>query len=125
MPKYKYCDERGNFKSGVRIALWEKFYSYGRKQTKKQTKNKTKAQQKMVSNFQEAAGVIRVPIQNKERKMSQSCTPRPSELNDSAIHVSKELSGFVYTLLTGSKDSSERECCQRVEQLIKSSSQDF
>ena len=37
----------------------------------------------------------------------------------------KELSGFVYTLLTGSKDSSEKECCQRVEQLIKSSSQDF
>ena len=48
MPKYKYCDERGKFKSGVRIALWEKFYSYGReknKQTNKQTKNKTKAQQ--------------------------------------------------------------------------------
>ena len=57
--------------------------------------------------------------------MSSPCTPRPSELNDSAIHVSKELSGFVYTLLTGSIDSSERECCQRVEQLIKSSSQDF
>ena len=47
MPKYKYCDERGKFKSGVRIALWEKFYSYGRKkQRNKETKNKTKAQQK-------------------------------------------------------------------------------
>ena len=53
MPKYNYCAERGKFKSSVRIALFEKFLSYGRKkqkqkanrQTNKQTKQ-TKAQQK-------------------------------------------------------------------------------
>ena len=88
------------------------------KQKNKQ-KNKTKAQKKTISNFQKAAANNRVLIRNKERKMSWSCTPRPSELNDSVIHVPKELSGFVYTLLTGSIDSSERERCQRVEQLIK------
>ena len=38
MPKYKYCDERGKFKSGVRIALWEKIYSYGKQTNKKQIK---------------------------------------------------------------------------------------
>ena len=122
MPKYKYCDERGKFKSGVRIALWEKLYSYGRK--KKNNKQTNKKQNKgpatKVSNFQEAAGDIRVPVRNKERNFSQPCTPRPSELNDSAIHVPKKLSGFVYTLLTG-----RVKIRQRVDQLIKSSSQDF
>ena len=46
------------------------------------------------------------PLERKE--ISWPCTPRPSELNDSAIHVPKELSGFVFTLLTGSTDSSKR-----------------
>ena len=66
MPKYKYCDERGKFKSGVRIALWEKNLFVW--QTNKQETNKSPANK--VSNFQEAAGDIRVPIRNKERKMS-------------------------------------------------------
>ena len=88
------------------------------RQKKKQTNKQNKGPTKKISNFQKAAGNIRVLIRNKERKMSWSCTPRPSELNDGVIHVPKELSGFVYTLLTGSIDSSERECCQRVEPLI-------
>ena len=97
-----------------------------KKQTNKQiNKKQNKGPTKTISNFQEAAGNNRVLIRNKERKMSWSCTPRPSGLNDSVIHVPKELSGFVCTLLTGSIDSSEREYCQRVEHLIKSSSQDF
>ena len=60
------------FKSVVRIALWDKFYPYGRekKQTNKQTKKQNKGLAKKVSNFQEAAGDIRVPVRNKERKMS-------------------------------------------------------
>ena len=70
MPKYKYCDERGNFKSDVRIALWEKFYSYGRKKNKQTNKKQNKGPATKVSNFQEAAGDIRVPVRNKERKMS-------------------------------------------------------
>ena len=41
------------------------------KQTNKQTNNKqNKGPANKVSNFQEAAGDIRVPIRNKERKMS-------------------------------------------------------
>ena len=70
MPKYKYCDERGKFKSGVRIALWEKIYSYGRKTNKQTNKKQNKGPANKVSNFQEAVGDIRVPIRNKERKMS-------------------------------------------------------
>ena len=66
MPKYKYCDERGKF---VRISLWEKFYPYGREKTNKQTnKKQNKGPAKKVSNFHEAAGDIRVPVRNKERK---------------------------------------------------------
>ena len=95
------------------------------KQINKQKTKQNKGPTKRISNFQKAAGNIGVLIRNKERKMSWSCTLRPSELNDSVIHVPEELSGFVYTLLTGSIDSSETECCQRVEQLIKSFSQDF
>ena len=71
MPKYKYCDERGKFKSGFQIALWEKFYSYGRKKKKKQTnKKQNKGPATKVSNFQEAAGDIGVPFRNKERNFS-------------------------------------------------------
>ena len=91
------------------------------KQTNKQNKGPTKK----ISTFQKAAVNIRVLIRNKEREMSRSCTPRISELNDGVIHVPKELSGFVYTVLTGNIDSSDRECCQRVEQLTKSFSQDL
>ena len=69
-PKYKYCDERGKFKSGVRIAFWEKIYSYGRKTNKQTNKKQNKGPAKKVLNFKEAAGDIRVPIQEKERKMS-------------------------------------------------------
>ena len=32
---------------------------------------------------------------------------------------------FLYTLLTGNNDSSEGECCQRVQRLIKSFAQDL
>ena len=67
MPKYKYCDERGKFKSGVRIALWEKNYSYGRK-TNNQNKKQNKGPAKKVLNFKEAAGDIRVPIQKKRKE---------------------------------------------------------
>ena len=57
------------FKSVVRIALWDKFYPYGREKTNKQTnKKQNKGPAKKVSNFQEAAGDIRVPVRNKERK---------------------------------------------------------
>ena len=59
------------FKSVVRIALWDKFYPYGRGKKKQTNKQKTKQRpSKKVSNFQEAAGDIRVPVRNKERKMS-------------------------------------------------------
>ena len=40
------------------------------KQTNKQTKKQNKGPANKVSNFQDAAGDIRVPIRNKERKMS-------------------------------------------------------
>ena len=65
MPKYKYCDERGKFKSGVRIALWEKFYSYGRK-TNKQTKNKTKAQQQRSQIFRKLRVTSAFPFETKK-----------------------------------------------------------
>ena len=61
------------FKSVVRIALWDKFYPYGREKSLE---------------FSGSAGDIRVPVRNKERKMSSPCTPRPSELNDSAACMS-------------------------------------
>ena len=76
-----------------------------------------------ISNIQKAAADIRDAIRNEESKMSWP--PRPSELNDSAIEVPEELSAFLYTLLTGNKDSSEGECCQRVQRLMKSFAQDL
>ena len=54
-----------------------------------------------------------------------SWPPRPSEFNDNAIEVPEELRAFLYTLLTSSKDSSEGECCQRVQPLMKSFAQDL
>ena len=65
-----------------------------------------------ISNFHIAAADIHDAIRNEESKMSWP--PRPSELSDSAIEVPEELTAFLYALLTGSKDSSEGECCQRV-----------
>ena len=53
------------------------------RQKKKTTNKQNKGPTKKISNFQKAAGNNRVLIRNKERKMSWSCTPRPSELNDS------------------------------------------
>ena len=76
-----------------------------------------------ISNIQKAAADIRDAIGNEENKMSWP--PRPSELNDSAIGVLEELSVFLYTLLTGNNDSSEGECCQRVQRLIKSFAEDL
>ena len=76
-----------------------------------------------ISNIQKAAADIRDTIGNEENKMSWP--PRPSELNDSAIEVLEELSVFLYTLLTGNNDSSEGECCQRVQRLIKSFAEDL
>ena len=76
-----------------------------------------------ISNIQKAAADIRDAIGNEENKMSWP--PRPSELNASAIEVLEELSVFLYTLLTGNNDSSEGECCQRVQRLIKSFAQDL
>ena len=76
-----------------------------------------------ISNIQKAAADIRDAIRNEESKMSWP--PRPLELNDSAIEVPEELSAFLYTLLSGSKDSSEGECCQRVQQSMKSFAQDL
>ena len=76
-----------------------------------------------ISNIQKAAADIRDAIRNEESKMSWP--PRPSELNDSAIEVLEELSAFLHTLLTSSKDSSEGECCQRVQWLMKSFTQDL
>ena len=76
-----------------------------------------------ISNIQKAAADIHDAIRNEESKMSWP--PRPSELNDSAIEVPEELSAFLFTLLTGNKDSSERECCQRVQRLIKSFAEDL
>ena len=49
----------------------------------------------------------------------------PSELNDSAIDIPEELSAFLCTLLTGNRDSTEGECCHRVQRLMKSFSQDL
>ena len=68
MPKYKYCDERGKFKSGFQIALWEKFYSYGRKKkkTNKQTKNKTKAQQQRSRIFRKLWVTSAFPFETKK-----------------------------------------------------------
>ena len=54
-----------------------------------------------------------------------SLPPRPSELNDSAIDIPEELSAFLCTLLTGNRDLTEGECCQRVQRLMKSFSQDL
>ena len=76
-----------------------------------------------ISNIQKAAADMRNAIGNEENKMSWP--PRPSELNDSAIEVLEELSVFLYTLLTGNNDSSEGECCQRVQRLIKSFAEDL
>ncbi|KAL9977614.1 hypothetical protein ACROYT_G015037 [Oculina patagonica] len=76
-----------------------------------------------ISNIQKAAADIRKAIRDQKSKMSWP--PRPSELTDSAIDVPEELSAFLYTLLTGSKDSSETECCQRVQRLMKSFAQDL
>ena len=76
-----------------------------------------------ISKIQKAAADIRDAIGNEENKMSWP--PRPSELNDSAIEVLEELSVFLYTLLTGNNDSSEGECCQRVQRLIKSFAEDL
>ena len=69
MPKYKYCDERGKFKSGFQIALWEKLYSYGRKknkQTNKQAKNKTKAQQQRSRIFRKLRVTSAFPFETKK-----------------------------------------------------------
>ena len=74
-----------------------------------------------ISNIQKVAADIRDAIGNEENKMSWP--PRPSELNDSAIEVLEELSVFLYTLLTGNNDSSEGECCERVQRLMKSFAQ--
>ena len=76
-----------------------------------------------ISKIQKAAADIRDAIGNEENKMSWP--PRPSELNDSAIEVLEELSVFLYTLLTGNNDSSEGECCERVQRLIKSFAEDL
>ena len=65
-----------------------------------------------ISNIHIAAADIHDAIRNEESKMSWP--PHPSGLSDSAIEVPEELSAFLYALLTGSKDSSEGECCQRV-----------
>ena len=46
MPKYKYYDESGKFKSGVRIASWGKFYSYGRKKQRNKETKKQKTKQR-------------------------------------------------------------------------------
>jgi hypothetical protein len=76
------------------------------------TAAKDEGPSKKISNIQQAALDIREAIRNKEGKMSWP--PRPSELNDSALDVPQELSAFLCTLLTGSKDSSEGECHSRV-----------
>ena len=99
----------------------KKIYSYGRKTNK----NKLKAQQIGSRIFRKLQVTSAFPFETKKGNvLAMHTAPFRAEWQCS-LHVSKELSGFVYTLLTGSKDSSEKECCQRVEQLIKSSSQDF
>ena len=67
MPKCKYCDERGKFKSGVRIALWEKFYSYGRKnkETKKQ-KTKQRPSKKKSQIFRKLRVTSAFPFETKK-----------------------------------------------------------
>ena len=81
------------------------------------------AEKEEIYNIQKAAADIRDAIGNEENKTSWP--PRPSELNDSAIEVLEELSVFLYTLMTGNNDSSEGECCQRVQRLMKSFAQDL
>ena len=70
MPKYKFCDERGKIQKcrSNRIMGYILSVRQGKKQTNKQ-KTKQRPSKKR-SNFQEAAGDIRVPVRNKERKMS-------------------------------------------------------
>ena len=73
MPKYKFCDERGKIQKcrSNRIMGYILSVRQGKKQTNKQTnKKRNKGLAKNVSNFQEAVGDIRVPVRNKERKMS-------------------------------------------------------
>ena len=81
------------------------------------------AEKEEIYNIQKAAADIRDAIGNEENKTSWP--PRPSELNDSAIEVLEELSVFLYTLMTGNNDSSEGECCQGVQRLMKSFAQDL
>ena len=76
-----------------------------------------------MSTIQNAAAEIRETIGDNESKMSWPL--RHSELNDSAIDVPEELSAFLCTLLTGNRDLTEGECCQRVQRLMQSFSQDL
>ena len=53
-----------------KVAFESHSNSYGRKTNKQTNKKQNKGPAKKVLNFKEAAGDIRVPIQEKERKMS-------------------------------------------------------
>ena len=80
------------------------------KKSNKQTKNnETKAQQKRSPIFRKLRVTSAFPLERKENILAMHTTPFRAEWQcHTSLHVPKELSGFVFTLLTGSTDSSKR-----------------
>ena len=62
-------------------------------------------------------------IQRTENKTSWP--PRPSDLAESAMNVSKQLSSFLQTLLSGIKEWPDEDCHPRVQRFMKSFAQDL